>query len=145
MRRLISALTALLLANYLAACQPRALSVADPWARPASAGSNGAVYFVIDNPTNQADRLLSASSNIAEHVELHISVMDEQGTMGMHHQEEGVEVPARTKVAFEPGGLHVMLVDLPQDLQEGDNFPLTLTFQNAGEIQLDVTVKESGD
>lgn len=134
-----------LLAGMLAACggasQALALNIEDVWARPGSTGGNGAVYFVIDNPTGEADSLLRASGDIAQSVELHESVMKDDGTMSMVPQEQ-VPVAAGSQVAFKPGGLHVMLVNLQQDLAPGDQFPLTLTFQNAGEIEIQATVRE---
>jgi copper(I)-binding protein len=45
-------------------------------------------------------------------------------------------------VEFEPGGLHVMLVNLSRDLKSGDQFKITLNFQNAGDMALDAEVME---
>ena len=129
----------------LVACQSSkittgVLEVKDAWARPAPAGDNGAVYFVIENGTTQNDVLLSAKSEIASAVELHISEM-EGDHMSMHHKAE-IALPAGEAVKFSPGGLHVMLVGLTQDLKLGDAFDVTLNFQNAGEKVVTVTVQE---
>lgn len=144
MKRRLFALFFVFSALMLTACRQegQALTVSDAWALPAPAGGNSAVYFVIDNPMDQADTLLAASADIAQSVELHRSEMSEEGTMSMHHHNQ-VEVPPKSRVAFEPGGLHVMLIDLPQNLESGEVFPVTLSFQSAGEIQLDVTVRET--
>lgn len=124
----------------LSACQQQGhLSVNSPWARPGSAGSISAVYFTINNPTSQSDLLLSAECNIATAAEIHLSRMREDGTMEMRPQEN-VPVASGSSVNFEPGGLHVMLVDLQQDIQPGDTFDLRLAFQNAGEISVQVDV-----
>jgi copper(I)-binding protein len=126
----------------LSACSPAGtLSVGDAWARPAQAGDNSAAYFIIQNPTGQEDLLLGASSAVAEHVEIHRSAMSADNTMSMHPQEN-VPVPANGQVAFEPGGLHVMLIQLTDDLEEGATFPLRLQFQSAGEIILEVNVEQ---
>jgi copper(I)-binding protein len=126
----------------LASCQGEGvLSVEDAWARPGSAGSNSAVYFRIENSTNREDSLLGGSSTIASQVEIHQSMMGADETMSMHPQES-VLVPGRGQVIFEPGGLHVMLVGLQQDLVEGDEIDLTLRFQEAGEITLQVAVEQ---
>jgi len=126
----------------LPACAPAAsgqLQVSDVWARPGLAGGNSAVYFVIENGTDSTDTLLSASSDIASAVELHMTSM-EGDNMQMMPQEE---VPVETgKTEFQPGGLHVMLVGLNQDLNPGDKFLLRLNFATAGEMILDVTVSE---
>ena len=70
-----------------------------------------------------------------------MSMTNEEGTMSMHPQDE-VVVPARSQVEFKPGGLHVMLIGLQRDLQVGDRFALKLKFRQAGEISVDVEVKQ---
>ncbi len=116
------------------------LGVDDPWARPGEAGSTSAVYFTLTNANPQEDLLLSAESQVAASTELHRSTMSE-GVMRMEPQEN-VPLPANGEVAFEPGGLHVMLVDLADGLEVGETFPLTLTLQEAGEFSFEVTVRE---
>ena len=135
----------LVLVILLVACGPAkittgVLEVKNAWARPAPAGDNGAVYFVIENGTSQVDKLLSAQAEIASAVELHMSAM-EGDHMSMHHQNE-VAILAGEAVAFSPGGLHVMLVGLTQDLKNGDTFDVTLEFEGAGQKVVTVTVKD---
>lgn len=127
--------------SVLVACSPAAgqLKVSDVWARPGLAGGNSAVYFVISNETAETDSLLSASSDVASAVEMHMTTMQD-GNMQMEQQEQ-VPVPAG-KTEFQPSGLHVMLIDLNQDLKPGDTFRLTLDFAKAGAMPLDVTVSE---
>ena len=127
----------------LSACASAAdrLSVDDIWARPSDAGMNSAVYFILDNPTELDDRLVLASGDIADRVELHRSKQTEEGAMIMEPQES-VPVPGGKTVQFKPGGLHVMLLNLEQDLKVGDTFPLVLQFENAGDVQIEVTVRE---
>lgn len=117
------------------------LVVKDFWARPGLNGQNSAIYFTIQNPAGKADKLLSAATEVAQSTELHMSMMNAEGVMSMIEQEF-IEVPANSTVEFKPGGLHVMLVGLEQDLPAGANLSLRLQFENAGEIQLDVPVKE---
>jgi copper(I)-binding protein len=125
----------------LSACSPDSdLTVSEIWARPGIADGNTGVFFVIDNPTGQTDRLLSAASEIAEAVELHKTTMTD-GVMQMTPQEF-VEVPAGEQVVFQPGDLHVMLIGLHSQLNVGDSFDLTLNFETAGAITLSVTVQE---
>jgi copper(I)-binding protein len=128
------------LALLLAACGAGGgeLQVNDGWARPALAGGNGGVFFVIDNPVT-ADMLLSASSDVADVVEMHKTIM-QNGNMQMV-QQMNVPVPTGETV-FEPGDLHVMLVGLKNDLKPGDTFTLTLNFETAGEKVLHVVVRE---
>lgn len=122
----------------------------DPWARSGVAGQNTAIYFVINNPTDAVDTLLSASTDAARGVELHISMkvepedMDSEGIEGDVMRmvpQESIEIPANSSVSLQPGGLHVMLIDLQQDLNEGESLELTLLFERAGEITLTVPVE----
>ena len=115
------------------------VQVSDAWARPGLAGGNSAIYFVTENDTAQTDTLLSASSDIAAAVELHMTEM-EGDTMQMMPQSE-VPIPSG-ETTFQPGELHVMLIGLNHDLKPGDTFTVTLDFAAAGEMPLDVTVRE---
>ncbi len=130
-----------LLVWFLVSCNAQAqstLRVEAAWARPAQAGENSAIYFTINN-SGSADTLLSAQTDIAEKVELHMSMM-QNGAMQMQMQHE-IAIPKGT-TEFKPGGYHVMLIGLRRDLKVGDTFSLTLTFKRAGELTLTVTVKE---
>ncbi len=137
--RFVLACTVLTL--LLAACGAAGsgeLQVNDVWARPGLAGGNSAIFFVVINP-GEADLLLSASSQAAEAVELHQTIMQD-GNMQMVHQ---MNVPVPTgETVFKPGGLHVMLIGLKGDLKAGDTFPVTLVFEKAGEKTLTVTVRD---
>lgn len=141
MKQVAVALALLLAILLIAACGGGELRVTEAWARPGNAGGNSAAYFTIHNPTNQADTLSSAHSEIASHAEIHESEMSDHGSMRMQPQD-AVPVPRRGVADFSPGGLHVMLVDLKQDLQAGDSFRLTLNFETAGNLIVEVRVRE---
>jgi copper(I)-binding protein len=117
------------------------VAVQDAWARPGFQGDNSAVYLVIKNHTDQADGLIGAASDIAGATEIHLSKMDAEGTMTMERQDL-VNIPANDSVELSPGGLHIMLVNLGEDLSVGDTFPVTLEFQRAGDITIDVEVRQ---
>ncbi len=139
-KKLISVL--LLVTILVSACaKPGEFKVMDAWARPAASGDNGAVYFIISNATNTGDTLLSVSTDVASVAEVHMSMMDSNGVMSMQMQES-VSVPAQQEVIFKPGGLHIMLVELNRDLKIGDTISLTLNFEKAGSITIQVPVKE---
>ena len=130
---------------FITACQPAKittgiLDVKDAWARPAASGDNGAIYFVIENGTNQDDALLSVQSDAAEAVELHLSQME--GDHMSMRQHQSVEIPAGEAVIFSPGGWHVMLVGLTRELKTGETFVATLTFEKAGQKTVTVTVRD---
>jgi copper(I)-binding protein len=126
----------------VSACSiPKEISVESAWARPAFQGDNSAVYFTIHNPGDNPDTLIRAESDMGAATEIHLSQMNSDGVMTMEQQEK-VPIPGNDTIAFAPGGLHVMLVNLQKDLFLGDTFPLTLTFQNRGEISVEVEVKQ---
>jgi copper(I)-binding protein len=135
------ALFLIFLIATLSGCGSNNLEVKDAWARPGNNGAMSAVYFSVVNSSDQDDVLLSADSDVAEHVELHMSMMSDEGTMSMQPQEN-VPIPNGSEVAFEPGGLHVMLINLESDLRPGDGFSLSLNFQQAGTVEIEVPVRE---
>lgn len=111
------------------------------WSRamPPSAPT-GAVYFHISNPSETADRLIAVQTPRAEKAELHTHV--HKGEVMSMERIESVELAAEGEVAFKPGGNHVMLFKLKQPLVAGEHFPLTLIFENAGEITVDVNIQD---
>jgi periplasmic copper chaperone A len=136
----------LVLIFTLAACTNQSspsqgLSIEGAWARPGLTGGNSAIYLLINNPTSQEDTLISAGSDVAEFVELHMTSMDADGNMRMQ-QQESILVAANSQVEFKPGGLHIMLIQLQQDLTADQVIPVTLRFENAGSIQIQATVKQ---
>lgn len=142
MKRMITILA--LAAVLLSACAPAAkdVEVSDVWARTGMAGGNSAVYMVLVNGTDMHQELLFATSDVAEAVELHESKVGENGEMQMIPQAS-VPLEAGAKVEFKPGGLHVMLIGLKQELKAGDEFEVTLHFKDHADITLKVIVKEA--
>ena len=119
------------------------LVVDHPWARATPGQTpNGAAYMQLSIEGAEADRLLSATSPVAERVELHTHIVDD-GVMRMR-QVEAIEVAPGSPTILQPGGLHVMLLGLKAPLQEGESFPLTLTFENAGTFEVEVDVEAVG-
>lgn len=127
------------------------VSVDDAWARTSPMmATAGAAYMQISSP--DGDELLSASvdSSVAETVELHETVMaggegEEEGGMGGEmsmQQVASIPIPAGETVSLEPGGYHVMLLDLAEPLEVGATFELTLVFETAGEQTVTVEVRE---
>ena len=142
MKKLIIVLVGLiLLGGVFTAIFSGALTVKDAWARPGTAGDNSAVYFVIDNRSTSSDQLLSAACDAAMMTQIHQTTIDASGNASMKEQEN-VPVTTRGQVNFKPGGLHVMLMDLKQDLKPGDKLSVTLTFEHAGEVKIEALVRE---
>jgi copper(I)-binding protein len=117
------------------------LEIDHPWARQtAPSQANGSAYFTIHNRGNEPDRLVGVQSGIADTAELHSNTMDAQGVMRMRPLD-AIEVPAGGEAALEPGGNHVMLMGLKHPLDVGTTFPLTLVFEKAGEVPVEVKVE----
>ena len=128
-------------ALLLSACGAKeGIEVSDAWARTGMQGGNGAVYFVIENHNADMDELIGAASSVADAVEVHESKME--GDMMMMNHMESVALEPSQKVEFMPGGYHVMLIGLKQDLKAGDEIEVTLQFKNSADLTLTVTVKE---
>ncbi len=133
-------------AAVLAACSTAAPSagamrVEDAWARPSMGMDRaGAAYLVIVNETGTADRLVGASSPAATTVELHETTADASGQMAMHPIER-IDLPAGGRVALEPGGMHIMLIDLTGDLVADQQIDVTLDFATAPDVVVKATVR----
>jgi hypothetical protein len=119
------------------------LTIGHPWAR-ATVGTSrpGGAYLTITNKGAEADRLTGAECAIAERVELHRSGMD--GGMMRMTPVTAIEVPAGGKVTLAPGGYHVMLIGLKKPLAAGSKVPLTLVFEKAGRVAVEVSVQPLG-
>lgn len=140
-RVLIFAFAMLLL---LSACSAeQGIEVQGAWARPTAQGENGAIYFVIQNNTRETDELTGVSSDVAEAVEMHESKTE--GDVMQMHPVETVPLQAGAKTTFKPGGLHIMLIGVKQDLKIGDEIEITLHFKNSGDIKIPVLVREPPD
>lgn len=115
------------------------LRVEDAWARAAQQGATTAVYLTVVNSGASADRLLRAASAAGESLQIHeTSVMP--GDVVHMQPVPDVEIPAGGRVEFQPGGLHLMLTGLRSQLNAGDSLSLTLVFETAGEVELQVEV-----
>lgn len=121
------------------------LEIQDAWARAsAPMQKNGAAYLTIVNHGGQPDRLVAVGGDVAGSAELHASTVDEQGVATMR-PVDGVEVPAGGEVVLQPGGLHIMLMDLRQPLAKGASFPLQLRFERAGTVAVQIEVQAARD
>lgn len=117
------------------------ITITDSYARAAGAAAMaGAAFFVIENTGDEDDRLIGAASDAAARVELHTHVEGEGGVMRMMQVEDGFPVAAGSTHALQRGGDHVMFMGLTGPWEQGDIIHLTLTFEKAGDIELDVPV-----
>jgi protein SCO1/2 len=127
----------------VAAAQPAPpLTLRNAWSRATAPGASvGVLYFDIVN-AGAADELLAIESPAAQRVEMHLTTM--VGGMMEMRPAETVAIPAMGHVAFAPGGLHAMMIDLKQPLVEGAELPLTLVFRHAGRVAAQAVVLAPG-
>lgn len=116
------------------------ITVSDAYARFMPGSMAGAAFMTIENAGAEDDRLVGAASAIAEKVELHTHAHGSDGTMQMVHVPEGFPIPANGAHTLERGADHVMFMGLTEVPAEGATVHLTLTFEKAGTVELDVPV-----
>lgn len=100
-------------------------------------------YLTITNNGKADDRLVSATSPAAGKVELH--EMSMQGdVMKMAALPDGIPVPAGETVTLSPGGMHIMFMQLQHPFVEGETVPVTLTFEKAGAVTVELSIAGIG-
>lgn len=119
------------------------LAVISAWARATPPGADvAAAYVTVENGGSGDDRLTGIATPAATSTSIHETV-EENGVATMRPLEHAI-VPAGGRLEMAPGGIHVMLMGLTGPLVEGEMMPLTITFEHAGELTLDVTVAGMG-
>ncbi|HJV60493.1 MAG TPA: copper chaperone PCu(A)C [Albitalea sp.] len=122
--------------------QPDKIAIEGAYARATAPGQPaGGAFLQLDNH-GSADRLVAASAPVSRSAELHVSRME--GDVMRMRQVDAIDLPAGQSVQLAPGGTHIMLMGLKGPLTEGQHFPLTLRFEKAGEVTVDVTVRSAG-
>lgn len=119
------------------------IRIGSPWTRATPPGAMAAGGFMKLENSGAADRLVSATAEVSERVELHTMKM-EGNVMRMSKLENGIDLPAASTVELKPGGLHVMFIGLKAPFKEGDKFPLRLRFEKAGDITVEVMIEGVG-
>lgn len=102
-------------------------TVKEPWVRGTVAQQKATGMFARITSAG-GGRLVSGSSPVAGVVEIHEMAMD-GNVMKMRAVAGGLELPAGKAVELKPGGYHLMLMDLKQQLKEGDTVPVTLVVE----------------
>jgi len=121
-----------------------AIEIVQPWTRatPPTAESGGG-YLVVKNTGTTPDRLIAVKSPAAAKVEIHEMKMD-GNIMRMREVEKGIEVPPGATVELKPGGFHVMFMGLKAPFAKDAKVPLTLVFEKAGSIDVELMVQAMG-
>ena len=133
---------AAILALSTAAIAESHIMVHDAYARSSNPKA-GAAFMHIMNNGQETDRLLAVTSDVAARTELHTHKEDVNGVMKMTHVEEGFEIPAGGMHMLKRGGDHVMFLGLNAPFEDGTTLPITLVFEKAGEILVEVSVDQT--
>jgi periplasmic copper chaperone A len=116
------------------------LEITHPWARATSAAQkNGAAYMTIRNHGEERERLIAVRTGEARGAELHASTVTAEGVAQMR-AAEALDIPPNGEAKLAPSGVHIMLVGLKGPLLEGVSSPMTLVFERAGEVNVEVEV-----
>lgn len=140
MRLIVLAVALLVAAPGVARAQ--SVQVENAWARATAAGAMSGGIFLTVTDGGAPDRLVGASTPVAAMAELHETVND-NGVMRMR-PVAGLKLEAGKPVVLQPGGYHVMLMGLKQQLKPGDSFPVTLNFEKGAPVTATVMVETAG-
>lgn len=108
-----------------------ALEINQSRARPAAAGGNSAVYLSIQNGTSQADTVVGIQAEIAQAAEIHESYTTDEGLSGMR-PASNLAIASGDSLLLKPGGLHIMLMNVSQELSFNDSLEIIVQFAQAG-------------
>ena len=141
-------LSAVVLLLALSGCASEQLEISDSWVRSSEmsmAGGMTGMFMEITNPTSSEITLVGGTSESGM-VEIHETVMGDDG-MQMQEINGGIEIPAGGTVVLQPGGLHVMIMGLNEDIMAGDELTVDLEFDGHPSISVTATAKpsEAGD
>lgn len=121
------------------------IKIGHPWARPTVTGQQAGGGFLkltnLAKEAGKADRLIGASADFTERVEMHTMKMD--GDVMRMRQVDAIDIPAGQTVELKPGGLHLMFMGLKQPLAKDSRVPLKLKFEKAGEVIVEVKVEST--
>lgn len=116
----------------------KAIEIVHPWTfdKPEPGGRDAIVGMEIKNSAAKPDRLVSASSAIAQRVEIR------NASAGPNNSSKAIEVGPGGKIDLGAKGAHLRLIRLKKALTAYDTLPVTLVFEGAGKIRIDVLVEE---
>ena len=142
-----TAFVLVLIVLALSACSPAgqttkvgSIEIISPYIRTAASGGNTGAFMIIKNTGDEPDKLIKAEFKDAMATELHETKM-ENDVMEMS-PVDGIEIPAKGQAELKSGGYHVMMMGLMNELKAGDKVNITLTFEKAGSITVEMEVKE---
>lgn len=118
-----------------------ALTVTDPWAKATDEHMTG-VFATLTNESDQPMQLVGAEAELAGMTELHETVDDGTGSTVMQEKEGGFTIEPGEELALVPGGNHVMLMQLSEEIEPGQDVVVTLEFADGSTVELEAIAKE---
>lgn len=126
--------------THILANQADAIQISDPFIREMPPGAFATASFMtLNNQSDAPIKLMKASSNAAQTVELHTHTND-NGVMQMR-QVSFFNIPAKGQTQLKPGGNHIMLLSPTKKLVAGQKATITLTFDDGSSKQIQIPVK----
>jgi periplasmic copper chaperone A len=120
------------------------LEIQQPWTRATPKGAKTAAgYVAIKNTGSAPDRLTGGTLTGASGAQVHEMTLD-HGVMKMRAMPDGIEIKPGETVELKPGGLHLMFTDLKARLVKGQSVKGTLTFANAGAVDVEFAIEGMG-
>ena len=144
--RILSLIAATLLASPAWAQDYKlgSLEISQPWTRAtAPTAKAGGGFVTITNKGTTPDRLIAARSTVSDKVEIHEMKMD-GNVMRMRELDKGLEIPPGATVELKPGGYHIMFMELKAPFAKDTKIPVTLVFEKAGSIDIELAVQAIG-
>jgi periplasmic copper chaperone A len=151
MRSIVQTLASVLFVALLCAAPARAqevkagdLVITQAWTRATPNGAKiGGGFLTIENKGSTPDRLIGGSTDAASKIEVHEMAMKD-GVMTMRPLDNGLTIDPGKTMKLAPGGYHLMMFDLKDQLKQGDTVPVTLKFEKAGEVKVSLAVQGVG-
>jgi len=130
---------ALFLLALLATPALAQIEIENAWTRATPPGEETAAgYLTIRNKSSSPDHLIRAASPLAARVQMHVHLHD--GDVMRMRQVQGYDIPARGSLELTPGVAHLMFVDIKRPFKQGEQIPVTLRFERAGEMKVELRV-----
>lgn len=118
------------------------VTIEDAWVKSAVPGEMTAGFGTLENSSDQDVTVVSVESSASPNVEPHETVENESGQMMMREVEGGFVIPANDHLHLEPGGNHLMLMELPKPVKAGEEVTFTLTFSDGSTLEFAAVVKD---
>ncbi len=110
------------------------------WVYSADSGAITGAFVTIKNPSPEPDTIVAVRADCAEHVEMHTTIRNSDGTMGMRPIAELI-IPARKTVVLKPRSLHLMLYRMRRTLRKGDRCIVFFRSKRHGELSAEFEVR----